>query len=65
MFQKYLKRIHKTSGAGDASERSFYPDLKKLVEDFLESKGFKANITIESRIKAEGIPDFTVRKNKQ
>ncbi|MCK5122750.1 MAG: N-6 DNA methylase [Candidatus Pacebacteria bacterium] len=65
MFQKYLKRIHKTSSAGDASERSFYPDLKNLIEDFLESKGFRANITIESRIKAEGIPDFTVRKNKQ
>lgn len=65
MFSRYLQKIHKTSGAGDASERSFYPDLKKMVEDFLESKGFKANITIESRIKAEGIPDFTVRKNKQ
>ncbi|MFH1048706.1 MAG: type ISP restriction/modification enzyme, partial [Patescibacteria group bacterium] len=65
MFQQYLQRIYKTYLAGDASERSFYPDLKKLVEDFLESKGFRANITIESRIKAEGIPDFTVRKNKQ
>jgi len=65
MFQKYLQKIHKTNSAGDASERSFYPDLKKMVEDFLESKGFKADITIESRIKAEGIPDFTVRKNKQ
>lgn len=65
MFQNYLKKIHKTNSAGDAGERSFYPDLKQLVEDFLESKGFKANITIESRIKAEGIPDFTVRKNKQ
>lgn len=65
MFSRYLQKIHKTNGAGDASERSFYPDLKKMVEDFLESKGFRANITIESRIKAEGIPDFTVRKNKQ
>jgi len=65
MLQKYLQRIHKTNSAGDASERSFYPDLKKMVEDFLILKGFKANITIESRIKAEGIPDFTVRKNKQ
>lgn len=65
MFQQYLQKIHKTNSAGDASERSFYPDLKRLIEDFLESKKFKANITIESRIKAEGIPDFTVRKNKQ
>ena len=65
MLGHYLEDIHKTYKAGDATEPSYYPDLKKLLESFLKSKGVDPNITIEAKKAAAGKPDFTVRKSKE
>ena len=65
MLEEYLKKIHKTFSAGATTERSFYPDLKNLLEDFLLSKNTNPNITIEAKKTKAGIPDFTICKSKE
>lgn len=65
MLKQYFKDIYKTYKAGDATEPSYYPDLKKLSESFLKSKGFDPNITIQPKRTKAGIPDFTIRKGKE
>ncbi len=65
MLNQYLKDIHKTYKTGDATEASYYSDLKKLLENFLKSKGIDPNITIIPRRTTAGIPDFTIRKGKE
>jgi len=65
MLNQYLKDIYKTYKTGDATEASFYTDLKKLLESFLKSKGIDPNITIQPRKTQAGIPDFTIRKSKE
>lgn len=64
MIQKYLENIYKTYKAGNTAERSYYPDLKYLIEDFLKSKSVDPSVTIEAKQSEAGIPDFTVRKGK-
>lgn len=65
MLNKYFQDIYKTHKAGDATEASYYTDLKRLLEDFLKSKGIDPNITIQPRLSKAGIPDFTIRKGKE
>lgn len=65
MLQTYFQRVYKTFKAGNTVERSYYPDLKQLFEDFLHSKGVDPNITIEAKKTEAGIPDFTIRKGKE
>ncbi len=65
MLKQYFQDVFKTYKAGDATEASFYSDLKKLLESFLESKGIHPNITIQPRKTKVGIPDFTIRKEKE
>jgi len=65
MLNQYFKNIYKTYKTGDTTEPSYYPDLKILIEDFLKSKGKVANITVQARKIAAGIPDFTIRKGKE
>ena len=65
MLNQYFQDIHKTHKAGDATEPSYYSDLKKLLDSFLKSKGFDSNITIQSKKTKAGIPDLTIRKGKQ
>ncbi len=65
MIKNYLQNIFKTFKQGDATEQSYYPDLKKLFGEFLESKKKTANITVIPRRTKVGIPDFTVRKSKE
>jgi len=64
MLKHYFQDIFKTYKTGDSTEPSFYPDLKKLLESFLKSKGIDPNITIQPRKTEVGIPDFTVRRDK-
>lgn len=65
MFQKYFHDIFNTSKSGDATEASYYPDLKNLLHQFLSKKGFDPSITVQPKRQAAGIPDFTIRKGKE
>lgn len=65
MFKNYFKDIFKTSRAGDATEASYYPDLKKLLRQFLSQKGFDPSITVQPKRQTVGIPDFTIRKSRE
>jgi len=65
MLQEYLKDVFKTYKTSDATEASYYTDLKKLLENFLTSKGIVPNITIQPKRTMVGIPDFTIRKGKE
>lgn len=65
MFNDYFKDIFNTSKAGDATEASYYTDLKNLLHQFLSKKGFDPSITVQPKRQAVGIPDFTVRKGKE
>ncbi|MDO8503137.1 MAG: type ISP restriction/modification enzyme [bacterium] len=65
MLQKYLDDILKTARTGDATEPSYYPDLKNLLQNFLSGKGFDPSITIQAKRQIAGIPDFTVRKGRE
>ncbi len=65
MLEGYFKNIFKTHRTGDATEQSYYPDLKNFLEEFLKSKGIAPNITIQARRTKAGIPDFTIRKGKE
>lgn len=65
MFNRYFKDIFKTSRIGDATEASYYSDLKNLLHQFLSKKGFDPSITVQPKRQAVGIPDFTIRKGKE
>lgn len=65
MFNEYFQDIFKTSRIGDATEASYYPDLKNLLNKFLSKKGFDPSITVQPKRQAVGIPDFTIRKGKE
>jgi len=65
MIQKYLNDVLKTARAGDATEQSYYSDLKNLLQNFLSSKGFDPSITVQAKRQIAGIPDFTVRKGRE
>jgi predicted type IV restriction endonuclease len=65
MLKQYFQNILKTYKTGDSTEPSFYPDLKKMLENFLKSKGIDPNITVQPKKTKAGIPDFTIRKNKE
>jgi predicted helicase len=66
MLKSYLKKIFDISNQGDATEASYYPALKQLLEEYAESIG-KKNIfitTIPKQTEA-GNPDFRVWDGKQ
>lgn len=65
MLNQYFQNILKTFKSGDATEPSFYSDLKNLIEEFSKSKGITANITIQPKRIEAGAPDFTVRRGKE
>ena len=64
MFQEYLNEVFEKFRTDDASERSYYPTLEKLLKIFpKESKKFL--VLVESRNSSLGIPDFKVETNKE
>lgn len=65
MLKGYLSDIFNTSSPGDATEESYYSDLKKLLETYLKGKGQKSNITVVARRSVAGIPDFTIRRGHE
>jgi len=65
MLKEYLEDIAKTFKSGDATEASYYPALKRLLENYLTSEHKKPSVTIEARKTKVGKPDFTVRDDKE
>ncbi len=44
IYHGYLKSMHKTYMTGDATEPSYYPLLKELLENFSKESGQVAGI---------------------
>ena len=65
MLKEYLEDITGTFKSGDATEASYYPALKRLLENYLTSEHQKPAITVEARKTKIGKPDFTIRNNKE
>lgn len=65
MLETYLQDIYKTFKIRDATETSYYPDLKKLLEKYLFQKGKIPNITVVAKKTTAGIPDFTIRRGHE
>ncbi|MBI4527366.1 MAG: N-6 DNA methylase [Deltaproteobacteria bacterium] len=66
MLHAYLKGIHQTASQGDATEESYYPVLKSLLEAFADSSGHpKAHVTVLPKKTEAGNPDFRVWDGKQ
>jgi len=63
MLQQYLIDLFKTAKAGDAREESYYPDLKKFLENWNKDKKF--HITALPKKTEAGNPDFRVWDGKQ
>jgi len=63
MLQQYLNDLFKTAKAGDAREESYYPDLKKFLENWNKDKKF--HITALPKKTEAGNPDFRVWDGKQ
>jgi len=63
MLQQYLNDLFKTAKAGDAREESYYPDLKKFLENWNKNKKF--HITSLPKKTEAGNPDFRVWDGKQ
>ena len=66
MLDDYLKGIFKTAKQADATEPSYYPALKVLLEAFADSSGHaKAHVTVLPKKTEAGNPDFRVWDGKQ
>lgn len=66
MLDAYLKGIAKTAKQADATEPSYYPALKDLLEAFAEESGHsKAQVTAQPKKTEAGNPDFRVWDGKQ
>jgi len=66
VLDEYLKGIFKTATQADATEPSYYPVLKVLLEAFAESSGHaKAHFTVLPKKTEAGNPDFRVWDGKQ
>ncbi|MFH0859323.1 MAG: type ISP restriction/modification enzyme [Patescibacteria group bacterium] len=63
MLQQYLNDLFKTAKAGDAREESYYPDLKKFLENWNKDKKF--HVTSLPKKTEAGNPDFRVWDGKQ
>ena len=63
MLQQYLNDLFKTAKAGDAREESYYPDLKKFLENCNKNKKF--HVTSLPKKTEAGNPDYRVWDGKQ
>jgi len=61
MFKLYLKRILEVARQGDATEESYYPILKELLENYKKN----AIVTVQPKKTEAGNPDFRVWDGKQ
>ncbi len=66
MLKEYLQKISETSQQGDATEESFHPTLKDLLEAFAESSGkTNAHVTVLPKKTEAGTPDLRVWNSQQ
>ncbi|HUT63346.1 MAG TPA: DNA methyltransferase, partial [Anaerolineae bacterium] len=66
MLKSYLKNLLNTSDRGDATEVSFYPNLKDLFQVYAESISRKdMHVTILPKKTEAGNPDFRIWDGKQ
>lgn len=66
MLKEYLKAIYETAKQADATEPSYYPALKVLLETFAtESAHTKVHVTAQPKKTEAGNPDFRVWDGKQ
>ena len=66
MLDEYLKAISKTAKQADATEPSYYPALKDLLEAFAAESGHsKVQVTAQPKKTEAGNPDFRVWDGKQ
>ena len=59
-FQAYLDSITELSRRGDASEESYYPALKTLLEALAREQGRAVQVTVVPKTTEAGNPDFRV-----
>lgn len=66
MLGDYVKAVWKIAQQGDATEPSYYPALKNLLEAFAKESGHaKAQVTAQPKKTEAGNPDFRVWDGKQ
>jgi predicted helicase len=64
-LRTYFNEIHKIYTGGDFTEESFYPALKRLIEECSTIVPIKAgaNVLVVPKKTEAGIPDFRIGKN--
>ena len=65
MLKIYFQDIFNTTKTGDATEESYYPDLKRLFENWGKEKGKKFYITPLPKRTEAGNPDFRIWDGKE
>jgi len=66
VLDDYLKGIFKTATQADATEPSYYPSLKSLLEVYAKESGYsKVQVTTQPKKTEAGNPDFRVWDGKQ
>lgn len=65
MLKSYSQDLYNTTKTGDATEESYYPDLKKLLETWGKKKGKRYYITPLPKRTEAGNPDFRIWDGKQ
>jgi type I restriction-modification system DNA methylase subunit len=65
MLDTYFKDIFNTTKTGDATEESYYPDLKRLIENWAIEKSKKFYITPLPKRTEAGNPDFRIWDGKE
>ena len=66
MLKEYLKAISETAKHADATEPSYYPALKYLLEAFAKESGHaRVQVTAQPKKTEAGNPDFRLWDGKQ
>ena len=65
VLNSYFGEIHKVYVAGGFREESFYPSLKKLIEECSQIFALegKAGVLVQPKRTEVGIPDFLIKRN--
>ena len=60
MFNLYFQDIFNTTKTGDATEESYYPCIKRLLEKFGEEEEKELNVIPLPKRTEAGNPDFRI-----
>ena len=61
IYHDYLRKIHSTYMTRDATEPSYYPLLKELLESLGKKLGMVGGVTVQPKRTKAGIPDFLLK----